>query len=173
MISFPMAPTEHREERVIIEISLAGKDEKGFSLLELLAVLLLIGLASLVVLPSIDKGLRGNEIRQSALEIAALARSLRRQAVYGNTLRQLILNAAEKSIQEGEGKKLLLPSATKIVALEGGESVGDGLLQFLFFPNGSILGGSISISGEEGTPVYQVRLDSLTGQVTVLRAHQQ
>lgn len=155
---------------MIIAMSLAGKNKEGFSLLELLAVLLLIGLASLVVLPSIDKGLRGNEIRQSAVEIAALARSLRSQAVYGNTLRQLILNTVEKSIQEAEGKKVLLPSALRILGVEGGESVGEGLLQFLFFPNGSILGGSISISGEEGTPVYQVRLDSLTGQVAVLRA---
>jgi len=55
--------------------------EKGFSLLELLVVLLLLGLSSLIVLPAIDKGLREREVKKSALQVAAVARDLRSRAV--------------------------------------------------------------------------------------------
>ena len=57
----------------ITVISRAGSDNQGFSLLELILVLLLLGLSSLIVLPTIDTGLREREVRRSALGLAAVA----------------------------------------------------------------------------------------------------
>lgn len=162
-------PTAFQGGKGIIVISPVGKDKTGFSLVELLAVLLILSLASFIVLPSIEKGLREREVRQSVLELAAAARDLRSRAVYENSLQRLIFNPQENSYQALRGKKILLPSDIKITGIEGGEPVGEGLRQFLFFPNGSLLGGEIGISALGGSPAYLVYLDSLTGRVAVTR----
>ncbi|MGH7770778.1 MAG: prepilin-type N-terminal cleavage/methylation domain-containing protein [Candidatus Binatia bacterium] len=146
-------------------ISPVGKDN-AFSLFELLVVLSLLGLGSLIVLPSIDRGLRGREARQSALELAAVARDLRSRAIYDNTLQRLILNASENSYEPLGRKKVLLSSDIRITGMDGGDVVREGVRQFLFFPNGSALGGEVGISGGEGI-AYVIRLDSLSGRVVV------
>lgn len=142
--------------------------ESGFSLLELLVVLLLLALSSALVLPAIDKGLKERELKQSALELAAVARELRSRAVYQNTLQSLVLNPSENSYQTLQGEKVLIPTDVRLVDIVGGEPLGDGLRRFLFFPNGSTLGGDIAISGPVGSS-YIIRLDPLLGKVTVIR----
>src|SRR3990167_10092243 len=94
--------------------------ESGFSLLELLVVLLLLALSSALVLPAIDRGLKERELKQSALELAAVARDLRRRAVYENALQYLVLNPSENSYQTLAGDKVLLPSDMVMTGIEGG-----------------------------------------------------
>lgn len=150
-------------------MSPAGKDEQGFSLLEILVVLLILSLAGAIVLPAMDRGLREREVRQSVLQVAAVARELRGRAVYEGSLQRLIFNTREHSYEASAEKKILLASDVTITGIEGGEPVGEGVRQFLFFPNGSVLGGEIGLSAREGSLTYWVRLDSLTGRVVVKR----
>lgn len=153
---------------MIIAISPVGADNRGFSLLELLVVLLLLALSSALVLPAIDRGLKERELKQSALELAAVARDLRRRAVYENSVQHLTFSLPESSYEVFDGNKVVLSPDLKITRMEGGEPIGDGLRQFLFFPNGSILGGEIGISGH-GRSGYIIRLEPLTGKVIVQR----
>ena len=146
--------------------------ERGFSLLELLVVCLLLGLASAFVFPSIEKGLRERELRAAALKIAAVARDLRSRAVYENSAQHLKFDPSENSYQAFDREKVTLSPDIKIIGIEGGEPIGDGLRQFLFFPNGSILGREITLSGNEGSS-YTVRLDQLLGRVEVVRGNRQ
>ncbi len=152
-------------------MSRVGSD-RGFSLLELLIVLLLLGLSAAIVLPSIDRGLRERELKQSVLQLAAVARDLRSRAVYENTIERLLLNPSENSYEVFENNKVVLPSDIRITKIMGGEPVGNGLTQFLFFPNGSILGNEIGISGAQRS-AYVIRLDPFLGKVVVLRGNQQ
>ena len=69
----------------------------GFSLLELLVVLVLIGLSALFVLPSIGRGLGKLEVRRSALKLAAVVRDLRSKAIYEGAFKRLVLNRIENS----------------------------------------------------------------------------
>lgn len=142
--------------------------ERGFSLLELLVVLLLLSSISLIVLPAIDRGLSDREVRRSVLEVAAVARSLRSRAVYDGTLERLILNPSENSYEALRGKKVVLSSNIRISGINGGEPVGEGLRQFLFFPNGSTVGGEIGFSGQRGS-AYIIRILPLSGRVVVVR----
>src|SRR3990167_1276485 len=71
------------------------------------------------------------------------------------------------------GRKIFLPPDVMIVGVEGGEPVEEGLRQFLFFPNGSLFGGGVGISGREGSRAYFVRFDPLTGRVAVLQGNRQ
>ncbi|MBI2359503.1 MAG: prepilin-type N-terminal cleavage/methylation domain-containing protein [Deltaproteobacteria bacterium] len=145
-----------------------GENKKGFSLLELLVVLLLLALSSALVIPAIDAGLKQRQVRRSALELAAVARGLRRTAIYHGSLQSLVLDPSESSYEAFGGNKVVLPADVRISAIQGGEPTGQGLTRFLFFPNGSILSGEIGLSGGEGS-AYLIRLDPLSGRVLVER----
>ena len=187
-------PTELREERGTIATSRVGKargrrnikvkksksyplhfplfilDRKGFSLLELLVVLLILGLSAAIVVPSFERGLKAKEVRRSALEIAAVARSLRNRAIYESTFKRLIIHTSENSYEASRYSKVQLSRDVRFTGIEGGEPLGDGLRAFVFYPNGSALGGEIGISGSEGSS-YIIRLEPLTGRVAVLRGN--
>ena len=156
------------EGKPIMPTSRAGRDRRGFSLLELLVVLLLLALSSALVLPAIDRGLKERELKQSALELAAVARDLRRRAVYENALQYLVLNPSENSYQTLPGDKVLLPPDVMMTGIEGGEPAEEGLRRFLFFPNGSALGGEIGISSRQGSG-YIIQLEPLSGRVVVVQ----
>lgn len=161
-----------KEKFCALHLALCSLTERGFSLLELLAVLLLLGLGSLIVVPSIHRGLGQREVRQSALELAAVARDLRARAVAENAPQQLVFSPFENSYHVFRRKKVLLSSNIKIAGIEGGEPVGEGMRRFLFFPNGSALGGEVGISGHDGS-AYVVRVDGLSGRVVVVRGKRQ
>jgi general secretion pathway protein H len=149
-------------------MSPVGKDERGFTLLELVVVLLLVGLASAIALPSIDRGIKRREARQSVLALAAVARDLRRRAIDEGKLKQLTVEPARGRYLASGGEIVDLPEAIQMTGVAGGEPIGNQLTQFVFFPNGSILGGAVELSDRMGA-IYLVRLDSLVGRVVVTR----
>lgn len=150
-------------------ISTIGSDKRGFSLLELLVVLLLLGLGSLIVLPSVDKGLKGYEARRSALELGAFARHLRSRALFEGRPKHLIIDPSSNSYQASEGTRVSLPPDIGFQGIEGGEPLGNGIRQFIFYPNGSILGGQVGILGRKGSPTYIIHFDPLSGRIEVVR----
>jgi len=158
--------------KVITVISRAGSDSRGFSLLELILVLIVLGLGSLVVLPSIEKGLRDQEVRRSALALAAAARDLRSRAVYNGIPQQLVLNLPQNSYLVARDREIHLPTEVKIADVVGGETLDSGIRRFVFFPNGSTFGGHIDLSGLGHSVSYSIRLEPLTGKIEILRGGQ-
>jgi general secretion pathway protein H len=145
----------------------AGKGKDGFSLLELLLVLVILGLGALVVVPAVDRQVRRQEVRQSALELAAAARGLRSRAITQGVPQHLVLNAVENSYRAFE-QEIRLSPVMRIADLRGGGPLADGSQDFIFFPNGSTLGGEIDIASREGPPRYTIRLEPLSGRVVVI-----
>jgi len=159
---------EDREFRVLL-FALGRKS--GFSLVELLLVLVLLGVGSVIVLPAIERGFNQREVRQAALNLAATARSLRGKAIYEGIPRRLTLDRAENSYQGQGGHKVYLPTHVRFSEIVGGEP-GEGQEQrFVFFPNGSVLGDTVAVEGEEAATSYRVRLDALSGRVAVEESH--
>ena len=165
-----------QEEKAITAISPVGKSrnhtervKEGFSLLELLVVMFLIGLTSLLVLPAMGRRLGRLEVKKSALRLAAVARDLRSKAIYQGTLHRLIIIPSDNSYGIASGKIVRLPSEVRISEVTGGVSAGRETRQFHFYPNGRILGGEIRISGQQGSVSYITQFDSLSGRVKVVR----
>lgn len=145
-----------------------GKDNQGFSLLELVVVLFLMSISIAIVVPNIDKGLTDREVRISALGIAAAARDLKSRALFDGIPQELLLNLPQSSYLAGPSKEVRLPSDVRFVSVEGGETVDRDIKKFYFFPNGSNLGGAILLAGEKSAS-YLIRLEPLTGKVEVQR----
>jgi hypothetical protein len=130
---------------------------------------MVLGLSTVIVLPNIDKGMRERNVRQSALALAAAARDLRSQALFKGIPQQLVLDVAQNSYLVARGREVQLPTDVKFTEIEGGESLDGGVRQFVFFPNGSTLGGQIDLSGGATATPYSIRFHPLTGKIEVLR----
>jgi general secretion pathway protein H len=141
----------------------------GFTLLELVLVLLLLGLSSLIVIPNIEKGLQNREVKGSALALAAVARELRSRALHDGIPRQLVLNLSQNSYRIERDREVILPPEVKFGEVAGGEMIDGGARQFLFFPNGSNHGGEIALLGGPHAFRYSIRLEPLTGKIAVLQ----
>jgi len=146
----------------------AGKDNRGFTLIELVLVLLLLGVSVAIVAPNINKGLTDREVRVSALGIAAVARDLRSRALFDGVPQELLLDLPQNSYLVAHSREVHLPPDVKFASVDGGETIDRDIKRFYFFPNGSTIGGVIVLAGEKSVS-YLVRLEALTGRVEVSR----
>lgn len=149
-----------------------GKDNRGFSLVELVMVLLLIGVSMAIIGPNIAKGLQDREVRLSALSLAAVARDLRSRALFDGVPQQLVVNLPQNSYLVARTREVRLPAEVKFVSVDGGEAVDRDSKRFYFFPNGSTVGGAIVLADSEKAISYLIRLDALTGKIEVSRGNQ-
>src|ERR1051325_11428325 len=142
-ILFPTVPTACPAGRTPIVTLPAGKGDDGFTLLELILVLILIGASMMIVLPNIQKGLEDREVRLSALRLAAAARDLRSRAVSDGQAKQLELNLADNNYRVAPATEVQLPPEVRFVGIEGGETLDHGSKRFNFTVDGCSVCGKI------------------------------
>ena len=158
-----------REETAITVTSRVGSNSQGFSLLELVLVLMVLALSSSIVLPNIEKKLEERTTRVSALALAAAARHLRSRALDEGVPQRLVVNVSQNSYRGEREGEVYLPADVKFADVTGGEVVDQGLRQFTFFPNGSSYGGAIALRGGQHSPSYSLHFEPLTGRIEVRR----
>jgi general secretion pathway protein H len=146
-----------------------GKNNRGFSLLELMLVLVLLGVATAVVLPAIDRGLKNREARHAALSFAATARELGSRARSEGLPQSLVIDSIHNSYVASRSQEVSLPPNLSFSGVKGGEILENGLRRFSFYPNGANFGGRVDFSAGANGVQYSVRIQPLTGQVEVMR----
>jgi general secretion pathway protein H len=148
-----------------------GKNNRAFTLVELVMVLLLIGVSMAIIAPNIAKGLQDREVRTSALGLAAVARDLRSRALFDGEPQQLEVDLAQNSYRAARLREVHLPEDVAFVSIDGGEAVNRDSKRFYFFPNGSSLGGEIVLADSVKSISYRIRLEALTGRIEVSRGN--
>jgi type II secretion system protein H len=144
------------------------RNPAGFTLIELVIVLVIIGIASVIAMPELDRVIKKREARQSVLALAAVARDLRRRAIDEGKLKRLTVEPRANSYLASGSEIIRLPDTVAMTGATGGEPIGERLRQYIFFPNGSLLGGEIELSDRRGSS-YVVRMEAMVGRVVVIR----
>lgn len=142
----------------------------GFTLLEILIVLVIIAMAATLVAPAVDAGLRAREVRSAVRNVAGTMRALQAEAVQKGTVRRLAIHPVDNAIEVEGREPIELGEVAHIGDVRGGELLSGGVVRVSFYPNGSNTGVDLLL-GERGMPPsegFVVRADPLLGLVTIV-----
>lgn len=165
-------------------------DEKGFTLFELIVVLLIIGLMTALSAPTLYRQWRHAESKRAATSLAALLRHAHQRAILtkenqivridldGQLARLLISTpTVPEGIDDGEAlppprallKYRFPPSVhPRLIDPQRSTVVTTGQRDILFYPTGYSTGGAIELVNVLGR-VYRIVIDPVTGVPTISR----
>jgi general secretion pathway protein H len=138
----------------------------GFTLLEMLAVILLIGIAAAAVAVSVTQGLASARVSAASGELAAALRATRTQAIVHGDEHTFDVNIRDNTYRADDGAPVRLPSGMRIGITSAREDQVNGFTgRIRFFPDGSSTGGHITLQREQRQ--WRVNVSWLTGAVSV------
>jgi general secretion pathway protein H len=141
----------------------------GFTLLELLLVLAVLGLLAGIVVAYIPSGSTRTEVVVAARDVASGLRRARGAAIAGNAPVAFMLDVKTRSYRIGtEASVRLAEDIALTIDTARSEVADDAAGGIRFFPDGSATGGRISLRGAgERAAVAVVTVDWITGRVDV------
>jgi len=164
---------------------------KGFTLLELLVVLVLISVVTALAAPRFSAPLGNLQLKTAVKKIAGSLRYARSLAAGEKVSRVcafdfenqvLIIDSAtaQAESEQSAGDETGAPPASRRItyalpkgvllkhAFAGDAVVDSGIFQVVFFENGSSSGGDIVIEGENGRAML-IHIDFVTGMVEIAK----
>lgn len=158
--------------RVKTPISRPG--DSGFTLIEILIVLLLLGAAAVLVMPSFTTGLAGVELESAARDFVTELKRARLAAVSTQQPRRIILMEPEGS-EDARRYVLTDEFERRLEALSLPKGIGFYVedsrswpVVLSFYPDGTSSGGEVYLANSAGKRL-KVRLDPVTGYAKVAR----
>lgn len=142
--------------------------QSGFSLFELIVVLMVVAVASGLAAPAIQSGWRNREVRSGTRSLAALMRGLRERAVRQGVEQELLIEEDGQTIHWGDGRTMTLPGGATITGIRGGWRDQDGAVRVVFYPNGGSSGIALLVGQPEGGSLaFSVQVDPMLGNVVI------
>jgi general secretion pathway protein H len=141
---------------------------RGFTLFELVIVLLIMAVASAVAAPAITSGWRAREVRSAARQLSGVMRGLRERAVRRGVEQELVLDRDGQTLRWTGGNELMLPGDASVTGVRGGWRDADGSIHVVFYPNGGTTGVALLIAGADDDGLrFAIEVDPLLGSVVV------
>ena len=141
--------------------------QKGFSLLELLVVLVIVGFMAVLIPPRLSGIMATTQAKSAAREIVSALRQSRNLAISSQKDQVFIIDLAKKiySIDPAKAKKL--PDKVKInLYTARSEQISEQVGGIRFFPDGSSTGGRINLTLRNQD--FFIDIKWLTGKVALL-----
>ncbi len=141
---------------------------RGFTLLEMLIVLVLMAIIASIAIPIFGPGVSTTELKRSAREVAAGLRLARSQAIAQRTEAVLELDVTARSFWVPPDTRLhTMPEGIELKLYTAQRDlVNERVGAVRFFPDGGSNGGRITLAA--GDRKYDVDVDWLTGRVAIL-----
>jgi general secretion pathway protein H len=146
----------------------ARSRQSGFSLFELIVVLMIIAIASGLAAPGIKSGWRAREVRSGTRSLAAVMRGLRERAVRRGVDQELVIDEDGQTYHWTDGQEATLPGGATITAIRGGWRDQDGRVRVIFYPNGGSSGIAMVVGQSDGDSLrFALRVDPMLGSVVI------
>jgi general secretion pathway protein H len=159
--------------------------DRGFSLIELMVVLILISLSIALVTPSLSRFSRTVELKAAAKKVSGILRYCRSEAVnkgqvyqalFDSNLREVRVQSMESKEEKDEKwegkatkKTYSLPEGIRMKEVDiPSPQYPSDLPLIEFYPNGGSNGGAILLDTQDRTG-YKIKVDFLTGMVRIER----
>ena len=139
----------------------------GFSLIELLVVLLIATLIMTVTPPMLSSAMPGLQLKSTARQLAAGLRYARDRAVAGRSEVKLTVDLEARSVSVTHRKDgISIPDDLEISLVTAASELEDETLGHIrFYPDGTSTGGRVTVSYRGNG--YAVDVDWLTGRVSI------
>lgn len=148
----------------------ARAGRRGFTFIEVTVVLVIIAIGITLAVPMIEAGFDAREVRRAARQIASTMHHCRVEALARSAPQGLVIDPDRNGIATSDwGRWAVLTDRAIIERVEGGEPLGDGAVQILFFPNGSTSGAEVVVASRRDRTRERLRvsLDPIVGSVRV------
>ena len=143
---------------------------RGFTFVEMMVVLAIIGMAAAVAIPAIDAGMDSREVRRATRQIAATMHYMRGEAVATGKMHRMRISPSRNAIETDDHSRwAVLTDRAIIERIEGGMASGDDSVDILFYPNGATSGADVVVASRRDRANNRLRLilDPLLGTVRV------
>lgn len=144
-----------------------GPGNRGFTLVELLVVLLIMGLVVTLTPVAFDRLLPGTQQKANAENLAVALRQARSSAIRANQDQVVIVDVADHWYRIGaDGDQEVIDGDIKVhLQTAEVERLGETQGAIRFFADGTSTGGRVWLDGEKRD--YFVYVDWLTGRVEI------
>nr|WP_310735246.1 GspH/FimT family pseudopilin [Dokdonella fugitiva] len=147
-------------------LAVRSRRSRGFTLIELMAVILLLAIALTIVSVGFSKSLEAAKVRAASRDLVAALRYTRGQAIVKGKSQALVLNLEDNSyVAPGKGSKKLPKDMTLQLTTADIEQTGAHSGGIRFFPDGSSTGGHISVL--LGQREWRINVAWLTGEIAL------
>ena len=143
--------------------------QAGFTLIEMLVVITLVGLMAAVVAPSVGAGVETLRLRSSAERLAATLKLARERAVRTRHYHEVAVDPELRRVEmkdlEGDyARDWEIPETLKVIA-DCGLRIADCQTTFLFSPDGSVPPAKVLLENSRGRRI-EVVMDPFTAFAT-------
>jgi len=145
-----------------------GAGARGFTLVEVVVVLVIISLILALVGTSISRNISGAEMRTAALKVAASLRYTRTQAILRKSEQVFLVDTEKRTFKAPDRELETLPEGMNVeLNTARSEVTSEHVGGIRFYPDGGSTGGNVRL--EANGRVYQVNIAWLTGEASVQR----
>lgn len=152
--------------------TLAGRRSQGFTLVEMIVVLLIAALAMALVGTSISRSISGAEMRNAANKVAASLRYTRTRAILTKSEQVFLLDTDSRSYTASDREAVVLPKGMNVeLNTARSELTSETAGGIRFFPDGGSTGGNVRL--EANGRIYRVNVAWLTGEASLERGEEE
>jgi len=148
--------------------AVAGARQRGFTLVEILVVLMIAALALALVGTSLSRGVSGAEMRNAANKVAASLRYTRTQAILTKSEQVFLLDTETRTYTAADREPVELPEGMNVeLNTARSELTSETAGGIRFYPDGGSTGGNVRL--EANGRIYRVNVAWLTGEASLER----
>ncbi len=143
------------------------RSTRGFTLVEILAVIALIALAMTLVAVTVGDGLAGARVKAASRDLVAALRYTRGQAIVKRESQALAIDVEGRRYRAPGKKWVELPRKMEMqLETARSEMEDENTGRIRFFPDGASTGGNVELI--LGEAAWRIEINWLTGEVVVI-----